>query len=295
MLKLERRSPAKINLLLNILGKRPDGFHELETLLHPLDLWDRLEFERQAHDQRIHLTCSHPGVPTDSTNLIYRAARLFFGTTLMEEGIRIHVEKNIPVSAGLAGGSSNAAHTLLGLNELFGFPLEEGKLMELAAQLGSDVPFFLQNQPALATGRGEKIQPLSWFRALRQFVVVLVHPGFGVATAWAYENLAGFPQALHGSCGRAAELVHRLQSGSLEEAAGQFYNSLEAPVLKKYPLLRLYQEFFRVEGAPVTLMSGSGSTTFALVPGTKAAERLIENFQSHFGTSAWICSVPLRE
>ncbi len=197
------------------------------------------------------------------------------------------------MAAGLGGGSGNAAITLQGLNELFGRPLTYEQLNPLAASLGSDIPFFLQSGPALATGRGERIQPLDPFPALRDAAFLLIHPGFGIATAWAYQQLARFPEALKGRPGRADSLISLLQIGDLKAAGTQFYNSLEAPALVKYPLLALFQEFLRANGAAATLMSGSGSTTFAVVPSQAAAEALAENFKGKFGQTNWIAVVPV--
>ena len=288
---LDKPSPCKVNLLLNILGKRADGFHELETVMHPIGLCDRLSFERGGSG--IQLTCSDPALPTDARNLVYRAAAAFLEALPSKEGLRLHLEKRIPLAAGLGGGSGNAATTLMGLNELFGRPLAPERLEELAAALGSDVPFFLQPKPALATGRGERIEGLEWFPALRGSYCLLVHPGFGIATAWAYQQLARFPEALNGRPGRARKLVGLLQGSDLKAAAPEFYNSLEAPALHKYPLLALFQEFLREHGAAATLMSGSGSTTFALIRGTAAAGALAEKFKAKFGPTHWMAIVPV--
>ena len=286
---LEKLSRCKVNLLLNILGQRPDGFHELETVMHPLRVCDRLVISRSA--QGIQLRCNHPALPTDSGNLVYRAAALFLQAAALPEGVHIELEKQIPLAAGLGGGSGNAAATLLGLNELFDNALPPQRLQQLAAELGSDVPFFLQEHPALGTGRGDQIQSLPDFRALAGASFLLVHPGFGIATAWAYQNLARFPAALQGRPGRAQKLIARLQSAELESATNEFYNSLEAPAFEKFPLLVLFQEFLRQNGAVGTLMSGSGSTTFALVRSRAAAETLAEKFKSKFGDSNWLAIV----
>ena len=288
---LERRSPCKVNLLLNVLGKRPDGFHELETVLQPVAVFDSLHFTRTA--EGVALTCSEPALPTDAANLVHRAATAFLTTAGVPGGVRIHLEKRIPLAAGLGGCSGNAATTLLALNELFDSPLSPAALTELAAGLGSDVPFFLQTGPALATSRGERIQPLRPFPALRGVWLVLVHPGFGIATAWAYQNLARFPQALNGPPGRAARLIGALASGERPAAGLQLYNALEAPALAKYPVLALYQEFFRQEGALAALMSGSGSTTFALAADEGAARLMRERFLARFGGQGWSAVVPL--
>ena len=283
---VEKNSPCKVNLLLNILGRRPDGFHELETVMQPVSFCDRLILSKAASG--IQLTCSHPNLPVDATNLVYRAAAAYLEAAGVRDGVRIDLEKRIPLAAGLGGGSGNAATTLLGLNELFGGPLPPERLHALAAALGSDVPFFLQTKPALATGRGEKVIPLEPFPALRNAVLMLIHPGFGISTAWAYQNLARFPEALNGQPGRAARLVKSLQGADLAAAGREFYNSLEAPALEKYPLLFLFQEFLRAHGAAATLMSGSGSTTFALFENRSKAGLAAEKFREKFGANCWI-------
>ena len=287
---LEKLSLCKVNLLLNILGRRADGFHELETVLYPVRVFDELILERKG--QGIELSCGTPGLPTDARNLVHRAAAAFLEAAKVREGVRLELRKRIPLAAGLGGGSGNAATTLLGLNELFGEPLSPEQLQRIATALGSDVPFFLQDKPALATGRGERIQPLGAFPALSGAAFLLIHPGFGVATAWAYQRLARFPAALNGQPGRAQKLISLLQTADLGAAGAEFYNSLEAPVLEKYPLLALFQEFLRDNGAAAALMSGSGSTTFAVVRGQDAALALAQSFKAKFGAANWIAVVP---
>jgi 4-diphosphocytidyl-2-C-methyl-D-erythritol kinase len=176
---------------------------------------------------------------------------------------------------------------------LFDQPLSSAKLRKLAALLGSDIPFFLQNKPALATGRGETIQPLGDFSALAGKAFLLIHPGFGISTPWAYKNLARFPVALNGKPGRARELISKLQSDDWPGVADAFYNSLEAPALDKFPVLALYQDFFRENGALATLMSGSGSTTFAIVENVPSGESLAEKFKLKFGANGWTAVVPV--
>ena len=287
---LEKQSPGKVNLLLNILGRRADGFHELETVFYPVPVFDRLRFARTG--QGIQLNCNLPGLPTDARNLVYRAAAMFLEAAGIRDGVRLDLEKNIPLAAGLGGGSGNAATTLLGLNELFDGRLAPERLQRIAASLGSDVPFFLQGKPALATGRGEHLEPLEPFPAMKGAVLVLIYPGFGIATAWAYQRLARFPHALNGRPGRAQQLISLLRTADLGAAGAEFYNSLEAPALEKYPLLALFQEFLRANGAAATLMSGSGSTTFAVVQGLEAASELAEKFKAKFGAANWLAVVP---
>lgn len=287
---VRRESPCKVNLLLNILGRRVDGFHELETLFHHVPLTDELTFERA--ESGVSLTCSVPTLPVDASNLVHRAATRFLSEAGLEsQGLRIHLEKRLPLAAGLGGGSANAAHTLLGLNELLGYPLQSAQLDRLAAGLGSDVNFFLQDRPALATGRGENVTSLEHFAVLRGVGVLLYHPGFGVATPWAFTELRKHPSALMGRPGRAMELADCLRGGDLFAAGRLLFNSLEAPVLTKYPVLQLYQDFLRQHGAWGALMSGSGSTTFALFPNHLAAKNAVAPFEAEFGQAGWLRTV----
>jgi 4-diphosphocytidyl-2-C-methyl-D-erythritol kinase len=287
---LKKNSPCKVNLLLNILGRRPDGFHALETVFHPVNLCDRLAFSRGPAE--IQLTCNDPSLPTDAGNLVHRAATAFLKAARISEGVSIHLEKKIPLAAGLGGGSGNAATTLLGLNELFGHPLPATNLAELAAALGSDVNFFLQDKPALATGRGEIVEALGPFPALRGTSFLLIHPGFGISTPWAYQNLVRFPAAQNGTPGRARNLINLLQAGDLAAASPEFYNSLEAPALEKYPWLAVLQDFLRTHGADAALMSGSGSTTFAITRDLCGAQELEERVREKFGR-CWTAAVPV--
>ena len=289
-MQVQLKSPCKVNLILNILAKRPDGFHELETVMQPVEISDELTFERS--DSGIQLTCSEPSLPVDSSNLVCRAAAAFFERGKHSGGVKIHLQKRIPVAAGLAGGSGNAATTLLALNQLFDTRLSPEQLHEIAASLGSDIPFFLQRGPALGTGRGERIESLPPFRALKGCALLLVHPGFGIATAWAYRELGRFPAALHGLPGRARKLLAMLDSGNLRAASREFYNSLETPALEKYPWLFLLQEFLRENGAVATLMSGSGSTTFAITNDLCGAHEIEERVREKFGR-CWTAVAPI--
>jgi 4-diphosphocytidyl-2-C-methyl-D-erythritol kinase len=288
---LEILSPCKVNLILNILGRRPDGYHDLETIFCPVPVHDILTFDKQSGG--VSLSCSDPALPSDSQNLVYRAAQAFLQASGVQCGIRICLKKNLPLAAGLGGGSANAAITLNALNGLFENALTPAQLRDLAAQLGSDVPFFLQGGPALGEGRGEKIQPLSPFPALQDFWILLLHPGFGVSTAWAYSNLGRFPAALNGTPGRAERLIQALRTGSCLEAKPHFYNSLEAPVFEKHPILGLYKEFLLAHGAAVALMSGSGSTTFALYQDKRQAEAALDRFKEKYGTVCWTALAPI--
>jgi 4-diphosphocytidyl-2-C-methyl-D-erythritol kinase len=252
--------------------------------MHPVAVYDELSFSRAG--KGIQLSCNVPELPTDSTNLVHRAAALFLERAKIKEGVQIDLQKRVPVGGGLGGGSANAAVTLIALNELYGNPLSD--LHDLAAQLGSDVPFFLQSRPALATGRGEKIEPLDFFPTLKGKWFLLIYPGFGVSTVWAYKHL----EPPYGRPGRAAELIKALNLNLQLSAFSLLHNSLEAPVLRKYPLLQLFQEFLRANGALAALMSGSGSTTFAICADEAQARELERKVQDKFGP-VWTAAVPM--
>lgn len=289
---LQKQSPCKINLLLNILCKRADGFHELETVMFPVPLYDILSFE-PTKAKGVQLTIEGSDLSPGPDNLIVRAANAFYQKADMEPSVSIRLEKRIPMEAGLGGGSGNAGTTLIALNELTGEPLDETVLQEIASTLGSDVPFFLHHSPAIAEGRGEKVITLPSFPALEGKALFLVKPGFGVSTAWAYQNLQRFPDLLNGQAGRGQKLVHALQNRDLSASADLFFNSLEGPVLEKYPLLEIFQTTLRKLGAEVTLMSGSGSTTFALFSNQSAADKASEAFIAEMGDAHWTQVVDL--
>ncbi len=283
---LELSSPCKVNLLLNILGRRPDGFHELETVLQPVPVCDQLRFERRAFG--LHLTCSDPSLPVDGGNLVHRAAEAFRSVAGIAEGVAIHLEKRLPHAAGLGGGSANAAVTLLGLNQLFGNPLTANQLHAAAAGLGSDVPFFLQPNPALGTGRGERVEPLAPFPALRGKGLLLFRPGFGVSTPWAYQQLSTIPDAVNGTPGRAARLITLLNRTDPNAFDGDaFYNALEGPVFRKYPILAGLKEWLMGQGALMALMSGSGSTMFAITDTEDHARALVGQLRTRHGDGNW--------
>ncbi|MDP6794917.1 MAG: 4-(cytidine 5'-diphospho)-2-C-methyl-D-erythritol kinase [Verrucomicrobiota bacterium] len=281
-MKLCRQSHCKINLLLNVTGRRDDGFHELEMLMLPVPIFDRLEFELTGDG--IELTCNWSDIPTDSGNLAWRAAESFAAKAGVAVGVRIRLEKTIPSEGGLGGGSGNAAATLLALNKLHGQPLGQAALQELAAELGSDVPFFLQNEAAVAKGRGEIIELVAPLIGLDGKALLLVRPGFGVPTPLAYEGLARFPDASNRPLGQAGELAKRLAISSLAEAGNEFYNSLEAPVFDKYPLLKLLKGHALANGAEAALLCGSGSTVFAICPDAATAESLGQALEGRFGS-----------
>src|SRR5437588_11806787 len=176
-------APAKINLLLRILNRRPDGFHEIETLIALISLYDKIDIEKQ--NRWIDFSCDDPTLSTGDDNLVVRTAKLFFEKTKINGGVSIKLEKKIPHGAGLGGGSSDAAATLRALNELFETKLSRDKLVELGSTIGSDVSFFLFESAAVCKGRGEIVEPTKLKRKLSIF---LLKPAFGVSSAWAYSR-----------------------------------------------------------------------------------------------------------
>jgi 4-diphosphocytidyl-2-C-methyl-D-erythritol kinase len=259
-------APAKINLYLHIVGRRPDGFHELETLMAPISLGDTLELE--LIPTGIEFTCSDPSLADAKDNLATRAARLFLDEFKLATGVRIHLEKAVPVGAGLGGGSSDAAAVLLALRDLAHIVCTDAKLAELAAQLGSDIPFFISRTPAICRGRGEIIEPI----ALREsFQGLLVHPGFGVSTPWGYRTYAQKPS--QGVSGRTF---------------GDFTlrNDLEPPAFSKYPWLPAAKSWFQQQPEVLdALMSGSGSSVFALTTSNESTRYLQQRFLAEFGST----------
>ncbi len=255
MERLTLKSPAKINLFLQVLKKRDDGYHEIRTLMQTVDLCDELTLEKTARG--ISLTCDHPNCPNDERNLAFRAAELLLGKGEPQPGVRIHIRKNIPISAGLGGGSSNAAAALKGVNQMFDLQLSPAELHQAASGLGSDVPFFLSSGQALAFGRGEEIRPLKLFR---DYWLVLVCPRLEVSTAWAYRNLRI-------SLTRERKEVNYSLLESKRgffDALPLFENDLEEVVAEKQPLVRQLKSVLKDSGSVRSSMSGSGPTVYGL-------------------------------
>ncbi len=264
---LQLKSPAKINLGLFILGKREDGYHELETLFQMVSLYDTLELTPLPAG--IELLCKHPGVPGDETNLVVQAARLLLekgagGQTL---GCRIHLKKQIPVGAGLGGGSGNAGVVLRGLNQLWGLGLGTPQLMEIAAKIGSDVPFFLGAPAALGRGRGEHLTPL---QPAKKFYVILLYPRVAVATSEVYKGLNLDLTKNQ----KNINILHQFFSESdITSLGAHLHNDLEPVVFKRYPIVQKAKEALSSLNPDGVLVSGSGSTVFAIFSDSERASQ----------------------
>ncbi len=247
------QSPAKINLFLQVIGKRPDHYHELRTLMCPISLYDTITLTLGG--KKIVAVCSHPDVPEDDTNLAHRAAAVFLASTGSSRGVRVYIEKRIPVAAGLGGGSSNAAWVLMALNRLFGEPFDPDRLMKMGCDIGADVPFFIFNRPALATGIGEKLMGMT---GLKPYGVVLVYPGFKISTADVYKN---FTLRLTNR-----EKIFKNSSfiNKVFDATCHVHNDLETVTASRFPEIDAIKSLLVRLGAMGAAMSGSGPTVFGL-------------------------------
>ena len=259
-------SYAKINWMLEVGGPRPDGYREIRTVLQTIDLTDRLEFT--PTESAIAVECDHPSVPTDERNLAHRAAVLLREATGARRGVRIRIQKRIPVAAGLGGGSSNAAVTLLALIRLWGLSVTEGELLELGARIGSDVPFFFYGGTALGVGRGEEVYPLPDVDASHVLVVV---PDVEVSTAWAYSQLTKKTEKsnIPVSCATVFRASREWDAAGarLLGAAG---NDLEAVIFDYFPAVGQIFDQLVDTRAQVVRMSGSGPTLFAVFDSQEA-------------------------
>ena len=268
-------APAKINLYLEIIGDRPDGFHELVMILQSIELADRIDI-KPSDTQDIYIYCTHPQVPTDESNLAYRAAKLMCDTFpdlyANYGGVNIKIGKNIPVAAGLAGGSGNAAAVLVGINLMWELGLTQPELQDLAAKLGSDIPFCISGGTAIATGRGEKLDALKDLDNM--WVVLAKYDNIGVSTPWAYKTYRqqygqSYISDRVGIKSRTAELhsspiVSSIAQKNIEKIGKLLYNDLEKVVLPAYPQVAELKSAFAKQNVLGTMMSGSGPTVFAL-------------------------------
>ena len=247
-------APAKLNTLLKVLGRRADGYHELVSIMVPVGLFDHLEVSL-VHRRGIFFSSKGLPVPTSKENLIYRAARAFLFRTGLTHGVSIKLTKNIPVAAGLGGGSSDAAATLKAMNEMWSNPLTFKELSDLAVGLGADVPFFLLNKPSIARGIGEILEPIGKWP---KFWYVIVSPPLEVSTAWVYRNLK-------------LKLTRETHSYNIDCLKKECHNvdhflenDLESVTASRFPIIDNIKEALMNEGSVGALMSGSGPSVFGI-------------------------------
>lgn len=286
--------PAKLNLLLAVIGRRPDGFHELVSVVAPVEFADTLTVELA---DEFSLGCDDPAVPVDGTNLVLKAAQAFRAATGWRGGARFLLTKRIPMGAGLGGGSSDAATALLALNGLAGGTLAPAALAQVAAEVGSDCPLFLPGGPVAMRGRGERVEKLREPVAgrLRGRAVLIFKPAFAVATPWAFAQIAarskrGYPPGAEAEA-RLANYLHAVETGA--EGDELLFNDLERDVFAKFVALPVLLEQLRRQFGLAPRMSGSGSACFALLPDGAPVEAITAAVRAAWGASAFVIATRL--
>jgi 4-diphosphocytidyl-2-C-methyl-D-erythritol kinase len=280
------RAPAKINLGLRVVGKRSDGYHLLDTVMVPVSLYDDIKISSprsaaKRRSARLTVTCDHPLVPGGKKNIVYQAAARFLEEYGIDREVHIDIVKRIPVGAGLGGGSSDAAATLLGLNRLFHIQSPVRKLLQLAASLGADVPFFIRGVPARATGVGERLSPLT---TLPRFWLVILYPEIVVSTAWVYNN-ARLKLTKPTAKTSITTLLRNPEFGRL------LVNELEPVAIARYPRVGALKEKLIEAGAGGALMSGSGSAVFGIFSSLAKARQAFNRLHKEEGVQAFIARV----
>ncbi len=283
--ELAVRAPAKVNLSLEVLGTRPDGYHEIRTVMQAVSLWDDLGFAARS-DGQVRLHCRDPELAAEGENLVVRAALSLQQHVGVERGVDIVLRKRIPVGGGLGGGSSDCAVTFLALRRLWGLDIELEELSALAARQGSDAPFFLRGGTALCEGRGERVKPVGCAERIHH---VLIMPGYRVSTAEVYRRAGGSLT----SCGDASNnVIVAVRTGDVQLLSSAVCNDLQEPALSAYQRLgALWTELEEARAlgeVKQVLLSGSGSSFFAVTEGKKAARRAARKLQARLGVS---CSV----
>jgi 4-diphosphocytidyl-2-C-methyl-D-erythritol kinase len=274
---IELLSPAKVNLRLEVLRRRTDGYHEIRTILQRISLSDTLRISLKGREG-ISVCADSPGLPVDEGNLAYRAAAFLLEEAKARVGIELTIQKEIPISSGLGGGSSNAASTLMGLNRILELDFPEERLMEIGARIGADVPFFILGKPALATGIGEKLQPME----IRPPIwLVLVNPGWEVSTRWAYEglNFELTKRPIHiklppffNDIGQVVHILH---------------NDLESVTIEAYPEIEGIKAELLSHGAEGSLMTGSGPTVFGMFGHKGRAKSAYQTLNAQYAERRW--------
>ena len=272
---MQVRAPAKINLSLRILGRRSDGFHEIDTLMVPVSLFDIITITRGGSGE-IELVSNDATLPRGNDNLAVKAARLFLQEAQVAAGLTINLQKSIPHGAGLGGGSSDAASVLLGLTRLFQSPLDFNELTALAARIGSDVAFFLCKSPAICRGRGELVTPTQPAEPLR---LLLIKPSFGVPTPWAYSRW------------KDAKEVPGVEYAPQQFSGCTFVNDLERPVFEKYLFLARAKIWLLAQPeVGAAMLSGSGSTLFAALRPSANADAVADRAKAELDPELWTCA-----
>jgi 4-diphosphocytidyl-2-C-methyl-D-erythritol kinase len=266
---------AKINLGLDVLRKREDGYHDVRMIMQTIDLYDTLTIEK-TEKPAIKLKTSRPGLPTDRRNLVYKAAAAFLEAYSPLSGVNIFLDKKIPVAAGLAGGSADAAAALEGLNELYQTRLSKTALMKLGVKLGADVPYCILKGTALSEGIGEILTPLS---PMPDCEIILVKPDISVSTKYVYENLQLNSSSKHPDI---ASMIKAIEEGSLPKLASGMDNILQSVTVRDYPVIERIKSKMKELGAMTSIMSGSGPTVFAVFEDSAPALEAFKYFKKQY-------------
>ena len=269
-------SYSKINLTLNILGKRRDGYHNIETIMQSINLADRIVIREEREGVKI--KCSHPLVPTDTQSLTYRSAEKILSKYRIKKGVNIEIDKKIPLASGMAGGSANSASILVGINKLFALNLSDKDLKEIGEELGMDVPFCIQNGTALAYHRGEKVTPLPPMNP--PLWIIVINPGFEIPTKWAYNNLN--LESIRGEKSNTIAKLKAIKDGGLEGIAKNLFNSFEELITTKYREIGEIKDRLIEEGVLGALMSGSGPTVFGIAQNKENALKIYEKLKPEY-------------
>ncbi|WP_105617563.1 4-(cytidine 5'-diphospho)-2-C-methyl-D-erythritol kinase [Vallitalea okinawensis] len=268
MYEVTLKARAKINISLDVLRRREDGYHDVKMIMQTVELYDKV-YMRKTRKQGIFINVNLRWLPTDDKNLCYKAAKLLMDSFQLEDGVYIDLYKKIPVAAGLAGGSSDAAAVLVGINKLFRLGLSKDQLAEFGKQIGADVPYCIMRGTALAEGIGEQLTPL---KAFPDCYVVLAKPDIKVSTPWVYKNLQlqnvdKHPETDH--------LIEEIEKNNLKSIANQLCNVLEEVTIKEYPVINEIKRTLIEQGALGSLMSGSGPTVFGLFDDKNKAKEAV--------------------
>lgn len=265
---------AKINISLDVVGKRDDGYHLLKMIMQNIELYDILKFN--TIEDEIKIECNKTYIPTDERNLVYKSAKLFMDTYNIKNGIKIYINKNIPVSAGLAGGSTDAAATLIAMNKIYNKNLSKEQLCELGLKIGADVPYCIMGGTALCEGIGEKITRLPQFKG---HILVLVKPNFGISTKDVYKSLDINKIYKHPN---TKKLIEAIEKNDIKYISENMKNVLENVTLRKHIILRNVKDSMIAMGALGSMMSGSGPSVFGFFDDILKAQRCYEFFKERY-------------
>ena len=294
MRTITKKAYAKVNLALDVLRRREDGYHEVKMIMQNLDIYDELTFSvyengTQPSNRKITITTNKEGIPTDSRNLIYKAVELMFDEYGIEAEIDIHLTKNIPVEAGMAGGSTDCAATLHAINELFNLGADTKKLMELGVKLGADVPYCVMAKTALSEGIGEVLTPVE---PLKDCYVLVVKPPISVSTKMVYTNLKANELEKHPD---VDGMIEALKISDLSGVASRMENVLETVTVHMHPEIETIKKAMKEKGALNAIMSGSGPTVFGIFDDEEVAKMAAEHIRSLGVSKEIFVTVPVSE